>query len=304
MDKQRKDLFEVLVLVFLPFLIAIIFPLFAMYGLGGAENEKNLSKFVLYGVVLYGGIIAIVVVKLLDGQGWFDTRPALKPFARMTVHSPRNTLIVQELQKLGRPGEAVANTIIRPTQLIFWFGLIALVFGGLVAFSGTFVSGVPTLVEGQVSETAELALAVEPAVMTETLVFNSFLFYTITGGVAWLLITRFNLELFYAIIVGKVVAVIVNTPLGIVYHFFRYQGSEAALTGVGLLFFLTNLFTALTDSIIPAYLLHASGNFFQELQTIGVFTNELMVLAIVAAGITFIVVYNVVIDPFRLIWRD
>ena len=300
MNEQRKDLYEVLVVVFLPFIIAILAPLFSMYGLGGAENEKNLSKFVLYGVVLYGSIIAVVVVKLLNSQGWFDTRPQLKPFARVTVHSPRNTLIVQELQKLGTPGKTIANTIIRPTQLTFWFVLIALVFGGMVAYSGTFVSGVPTLVEGQVSETAQLSLAVEPAVMTETLSFNVFLFYIITGGVGWLLITRFDLELFYAIIVGKVVAVIVGTPLFMVYHFFRYQGSEASLVGVGLLGFLTNLFTALTDSIIPAYLLHAAGNFFQELQTLGVFTNELMVVA----GITFIVVYNVVVDPFRLIWRD
>ncbi|WP_336364864.1 hypothetical protein [Halalkalicoccus salilacus] len=136
MNQQRKDLFEVLAVAFIPFIAAIVLPLFAMYGLGGAENEKNLVKFFLYGVLLYGSIIAVVVVKLLDGQGWFETRPELKPFARLTVHLPRNTLIVQELQKLGRPGNAVANTIIRPTQLIFWFVLIGLVFGSLVAFSG------------------------------------------------------------------------------------------------------------------------------------------------------------------------
>lgn len=238
MDQQRKDLFEVLAIAIIPFIAAIVLPLFAMYGLGGAQNEQNLVKFFLYGVLLYGSIIAVVVVKLLDSQGWFDARPELTPFSRLTVHSPRNTLIVQELQKLGTPGKSIANTIIRPDQLTFWFVLIALVFGSMVAFTGTFVSGVPTLVEGQVSETAQLSLAVEPAVMTETLFFNAFLFYMITGAVAWLLITRLDLELFYAIIVGKVVAVLINTPLGVIYHFFRYQGSEAAMTGVGLLVFL------------------------------------------------------------------
>lgn len=111
MNQQRKDLFEVLVVAVIPFIVAIVLPLFAMYGLGGAENEKNLVKFFLYGVLLYGSIIAIVVVKQLDSQGWFESRPELKPFARLTVHSPRNTLIVQKLQKLGTAGRVMERQI-------------------------------------------------------------------------------------------------------------------------------------------------------------------------------------------------
>jgi hypothetical protein len=301
---ERKDLFEVLAIALLPFVAAIVIPLFAMYGLGGAQNEKNLVKFFLYGVILYGTVIATTVIKVLDSQGWFEDHPDLKPFARMTVHSPRNSILVQQFQKLGRPGKAIANTIIRPTRLIFVFGLIALAFGSIVAITGTFVSGVPTLVEGQVTETAQLSLAVEPAVMAETLFFNTFMFYIIVAAVAWLLMTRLGLDLLYSIIVGKVVAVILNTPLFMLYHFFRYQGSEASLVGVGFLGLLTNVLTALTDSIIPAYLLHGSGNFFQKLQTLGVFTNELMIVAVLGVAITFTIGWNLLFDPFQVIWRD
>lgn len=71
-------------------------------------------KFFLYGVLLCGYIIAVVIIKLLDSQGWFDIRSELKPSARLTVHSPRNTLLVQELQKLGQLGKVAAALIIRP----------------------------------------------------------------------------------------------------------------------------------------------------------------------------------------------
>ncbi|MFC7225739.1 hypothetical protein ACFQKF_22040 [Halalkalicoccus sp. GCM10025322] len=53
------------------------------------------------------------------------------------------------------PDKAVANTIVRPTRLIFVFVIIGLIFGSLVAFTETFISGVPTLIKGQVSSTGE-----------------------------------------------------------------------------------------------------------------------------------------------------
>ena len=47
MDRQRKDLYEVLAVAIISFIAAIVLPLFVMYGLGGAENEQNLVKVFL-----------------------------------------------------------------------------------------------------------------------------------------------------------------------------------------------------------------------------------------------------------------
>lgn len=61
---------------------------------------------------------------------------------------------------------------------------------------------------------------------------------------------------------------------------------------------LTKVLTAATDSMIPAYMIHGSGNFFKKLSELGIFTNELIIVGTVAAGLITVAVYIAVLRPW------
>lgn len=296
-----KDYTEILGVLLAVVALMVAVPSMALFFLGGAENQTNLVKFFFYGIMGFSAALLIVGVRFLEGTGYFARHAEWRPFARITVHSPEDTLLVQTLRGFGGLGDTLADAVVKPGRFtLIWF-VIALVFGASIAITGTVVSRVPTLVKGQITETAQLALAVEPAVFSETLFFNVALFYIQMAAIAWVLVQRAGLDLGYSLIIGKVVAGVLTVLEFLAYHTFRYGPDESALLGILFLGTLTVVLTAVTDSMIPAYLLHASGNFFKKLHELGVFTNELVVVATIVGGLLAIVLYLVIVAPFQLV---
>jgi len=261
---------------------------------GGAESEANMWKFVFYGVMGALPAFLVSIVRLLESEDFFERNEQLKPFSRFTVHSPRNTY-------LGTRFGTISEAISKPQNLFLISFIPALFMGMLIGITGTFVSGIPVLTQGQITSGAQLGLAVEPAVFSETMFFNMFMFFLLTGSIAWFLWQKLELSLFWSYVIAKTIVVPLNTLIFVAYHFFRYAGSEASLLGVFFLGLLTNLLTAATDSIIPAYLVHANGNFFHKLRAMGIFTNEMMIVFTVAIAVVSLLAYTWLFNPFGLL---
>lgn len=298
---RRGDLREILSVTFAGVFLGVGVPTVALFVFGGAESQANLVKFFFYGIMLFSSILVVDFVRLMQSEGFFSARPDLKYFSRMTFHSPGNTAMYQALKDREPVGSAIADSIKNPFKFIFVSGVFSLIFGALIGISGTFVSGVPSLVEGQITESAQLALAVEPAVLSETMFFFVFLFYSVVGAVGWFLGERLDLEYFWSIVIGKVVAVLTIPLAFVAYHIFRYGTSEQELLGVYLLGLTSSVTQAITDSAIFGYFIHASGNFFKKLADIGTFTNELMVVGTVVIGLFASMVYIYLFDPWNWI---
>ena len=300
---KRGDLREVLAVGFISTILGIGVPTLSLFVFGGAENQANMVKFFFYGLMLFSSVFTITLVKLVRSEGFFSRNPDLEPFGRMTVHSPGNTLLYDRLKDIRPVGSFVADHVKDPRKFFLVSWIISLVLGAWIGIRGSFVSGVPDLVEGQVTETAKLSLAVEPAVISETLFFFVFLFYSVVGSVAWFMREKLGLNLFYAVIVGKLVAVILTPLFFLAYHIFRYGTSQAELLGVYLLGFTSALTVALTDSMIFAYMVHAFGNFFHKLAELELFTSEATILLTLGVLVVSTLAYLWVIDPYD-VFRD
>ena len=294
---------EVLAVTLMSVFLGILVPTTALFVLGGAGDQANLIKFFFYSIMLFASVLAIDIVRLLKSEGWFSKNPAYEPFSRMTAHSPANTLFYQKLKDVEPVGSFIADTVKKPSKLFVWFYGLSIALGTFIGVSGTFVSNVPNLfVEGaSVSSGRSLLLAVEPAVISETLFWFVFFFYSVVGSVGYLFYERLDFDLSASVIIGKFLSVPLTTVAFTAYHLFRYSNSQADLLGVAFLGGISSLTVAVFDSIIPAYLVHASGNFFNKANSLGLFANELVIIATVLFGVISIIAYMLVIDPYRIL---
>lgn len=297
---------EVLGVTLVSVFLGILVPTTALFVLGGAGDQANLIKYFFYTVMLFASVIAIDFIRLFRSEGWFSQNPDYRAFGRMTAHSPQNTLLYQKLKDIEPIGKLVAETVKNPSKLFIVSYPIAVVFGLVIGVTGTFVSNVPQLFTqgSSISAGRSLLLAVEPAVISETLFWFVAFFYGVVGAVGFVLNGRANFDLAPSIIIGKVVSVLLTTISFTAFHLFRYSNSEADLIGVAFLGFISSVSVAVTDSIIPAYLLHASGNFFNKAKSLGLFANELIVIGVVAFLIVSVLAYILVIDPYKWIRGD
>jgi len=257
-------------------ILTLSVPVALMYGLGAAENTSNLVKFFLYAIIGLPVVLFSVIRVYLKNRGFFEANPELKGFDYITIHSPEQTF-------LGKNLEWVRS----PIRLTVVFLIVGMLFGMLVSQSGQFAPGVPVLVQGSVAEsTTALGLAVEPAVSAETLFFNVGVLMATTAVLTFFLV-RSGMDLSAAIVASKTVSVVTTTLAFLFYHNFRYGGSETSQVGILLLGFITNTLTAVTHSIIPAYMIHGSGNLFQKASSAGIWANEVStVIAVLVALVT------------------
>ena len=297
---------EVIAVSLISVVLGILVPTIALFVLGGAGKEANLIKFFFYSVMLFASVVAIDFVRLFKSEGFFSDNPSLETFSRMTVHSPTNTILYQKLKDVEPVGSFIADTVKKPSKLFVWFYGLSIALGAFIGVSGTFVSNIPQFfTEGtSISASRSLLLAVEPAVISETLFWFVFFFYSVVGSIGYLFYERLDFDLPASVIIGKFVAVPLTTVMFTAYHLFRYSNSQADLLGVAFLGGISSLTVAVFDSIIPAYLVHASGNFFNKAQQLGLFANELVVVGTVLFGVVSIIGYMLVIDPYRIIREE
>lgn len=250
----------------------VTIPAFLLFGPGGAAAEQaNMTSFFFFSILGFASLSALLVKAVLHFQG--DLRE-YEGFDRyLTINSPERTWLGQRIPALQSP-----------VTMFLVFSVISMVVGVAVSTSGTFVSGVPTLVEGSVADTTTLALAVEPAVSAETMFFQFLILMGQTAAIYTFLVNQGWSE-FQAAFVSKFISVITTTVFAFLYHSFRYSAQETAQGGVLVLFGTLNTATALTNSIIPAYLIHGSSNLFAKASAEGIFSSEFAVVAAVSIAV-------------------
>ena len=252
------------VMVFL--FLTITFPAFLLYGLGAASNTDNLVKFFFYAVLGFTPLLVNFVTVYLQNRDFFEEYPSLKGFQYLTFHSPENTALGREFPKWTSA-----------KVLFAVFFVVSMFFGALVSINGQLAVGTPSLVTGSVSPGASLGLAVEPAVSAETLFFNVGLLFGFIGLFYFFLNSR-GVSPRWSYILSHILSVFVTSIMFLMYHGFRYGGQESSQASVLLLGVITNSLTAVTHSMIPAYLIHGSGNFFSKASSAGIFTSEVSIL--------------------------
>lgn len=247
-------------------------PAFLLFGpSGAAADQANMISFFFFSILGFASLSALLVKMVLHFQGYLRKYPGFDRY--LSIHSPERTWIGQRIPALQSPA-----------TMFLLFSVVSMVVGVGVSTSGTFVSGVPNLVDGSVSDTTTLALAVEPAVSAETMFFQFLILMGQTAAIFTFLVNR-GISEFQSAFISKVISVITTTGFAFLYHSFRYGTQESAQGGVMVLFGMLNTATALTNSIIPAYLIHGSSNLFAKASAEGIFSSEFAVVAAVTVAV-------------------
>lgn len=266
---QTEDGLEILTGVLIFLFLTIAFPAFILYGLGAASEQTNLVKYFFYAVLGFSPLLVNFTTVYLQNRGFFEEYPSLKGFQYFTFHSPENTFL----------GKKFPNAFSAKVMLPL-FMVVALFFGAMVSINGQLAVGTPQLVEGSVSPGASLGLSVEPAVSSETFFFNVGMLFGQIGLLYFFLYGR-GVSPRLSYILSHVLSVFLTTIEFLLYHDFRYGAQEASQASILVLGFITNGLTAVTHSIIPAYLIHGSGNLFSKAAAEGIFTSEIAILVTV-----------------------
>jgi len=263
---KTEDGLEVLSGFLVYFFGTIAFPAFLLYGNGAASEQANLVKFFFYGILPVPVLLLNMATIYLENRDYFKEHPALKGFQYITFHSPEQTPLGREFPKL-----------MQAKVLTSLFIIIGMFFGVLVSVSGTVSVGTPDLVTGSISPGAELGLAVEPAVSAETFFFNVGMLFGQIGLIYLFLYSR-GVSPRWSYVWSHLLSWILTSVEFLMYHSFRYGTQETSQASVFLLGLITNGFTALTHSLIPAYWIHGPGNFFSKASSAGIFTSDVAVL--------------------------
>lgn len=270
---KTKDGLELFAGILMWFVLGIGFPAMLLYGVGAAQDNTNLIKFFFYAVLPMPVLSWKLFDVYLQNRGFYERYPELRGFGFITLHSPEKSPL------RDAPEWMTDAKVLAAVSFAF-----AMFLGALVSVSGTFATGTPDLVTGSVSPGASLGLAVEPAVFAETMFFNVGLFFLTVGSVYFFLYRR-GLSAEWCYRISHVVAFPVTGVGFLYYHNFRYGAVEAAQANILMQGMIYSGATAATHSIIPAYLIHASGNFFSKASSAGIFTSDTSILIAVVGAV-------------------
>jgi hypothetical protein len=257
----------------LAFLLSIGFTAFLLYAVGAAENQSNLVKFFFFGLLALPVMIWKFVDTYLQNRDFYSSHPRLEGFGLVTFHSPDQTPLGKRFPEL-----------LSAKVLFAFFFAFSMFFGALVSVNAQVAVGTPELVTASVSPAASLGLSVEPAVFAETAFFNVGMMFFLVGVFYWFF-TGLGVSRRASYVAGHVLAVPLSSVGFLFYHSFRYGAQEAAQSSILMQGFIYNTTVALTHSAIPAYLIHASGNFFSKASKEGIFTSETAILLAVLGAV-------------------
>lgn len=232
-----KELREIGLFTIFVGLMGWLVPILALTLGRGLEAQENFQKVVFYGSVGTTFFVAIVVMKLVR---LFSKSIVIDGI----IHDPEESI-------LGKVA-SFRNQFIGGVLVFSIAGIFAVV-------QNTFLTGV--IVQQQIAETATLALAVEPAVMTETMIILflvSVLVVLLNVLVARGVINKPTKEAFKLGVIPFVIMM-----FWIAFHSFRYSSSEVNILGVALFGLVSGFLIVTFNSFLMAYLLHAANNLFQ-----------------------------------------
>jgi len=248
-DVLKDVLFSVGFIVYLLLVLFILPKLFLLAG-GGIENQENLTKYMFYSAP--AGIMAIFLILLKWIRGYTKL-----PYIDSILHDPENSLF---------SNIPVVKTILEKPALLIIFSLIF--FSGLVYIERTTQTAfLPKAslppIEQQVTETADIGLHIYPASPAETIELG--LVITLILILLNYIRYKYKFDDFSYWGMKLVVVPLIGAILWMVYHLARYGSSDLALTSVFAFGFISSLLITLTNSLIPALVLHDLNNFYVRL---------------------------------------
>lgn len=279
------DLWDSIFFLFYAGITIFGIPYFALLAGGGAESQFFKEKYVFYAVLSFM-VIAPILIKIIRAIIYQISRRKKNILIDSILHDPEESLLWE-----FKPYRVVFSKL----HLTFLLSLV--VFGGLAIVGGiTQATGYPNTafpqVEQQVTETAELSLAIYPASPAETFFLLFFLTFCITlfklaERKGWL--TR-KQSLFIQIGALSVSGGV----FWMLFHLFRYGNSEIALISTFLFGLISSLFTIVTRTALPALVYHDTNNGVQK--AIQMFSSDMALLWMIVGYllIVFLTVYLIV----------
>lgn len=261
-ERQEQASFTIFITYFV---IALLVSGLALLAGRGLENLDNLYKFVFYMAFVLGlGLWAAYDLFALKGENKvfvFFHNPGvavLKDLRWRWINNPLRLLLLSML-------------VFIPIYIIT-----------VVSAQKTFFIGYVTY---QIAESANIFLAIEPAVIAETLIlvtllgFGRWLFYGFSNNGR-------NQAIYYF---GLLVTTAVASYVMYLYHTFRYGGREFELASVFIFFLISAFLIFLTGSIIPAIILHYLNNGIGMASTL--FSSDIVILITSISYLIFVALF-------------
>lgn len=232
---------------------------FALLVGNGLENPDNLNKLAFYVLPIILGLVVIIVDKLL-----------LKKIDFTIIHDPQKGILSSIVPFFQSPINMAFLTFIFSAPLFFYSVTVKKI--AFLAYT-----------RYQVSESAKIFLAGEPAVSGETMWL--ILLFGIASFLAYSLVKK-NKFAYYSILTFFSIPI---AGLLTAYHLWRYGGQETNLASVFGFFFFCCITLIFFASIIIVWLLHFLNNILLEMQP--ALSNDLIRYLCIAFYFVIIVIY-------------
>jgi len=287
-QRNLNDTASIIILVVYSLVFIGAIPIYLLLGHGGIGINLALDKVQLYySLALFGigGLIAGKIAQMIS-------RSSKKAYEKIGwagsfIHNPDDSYLPVIEKGFNKPISWIRD----PKKLI----LISFIFFSLFALMGIFANiwftGLPE--EFQITNTAKLGLAVNPASDGETFAFIALI------GFAFFYLKFLFKKNKYPMWIFWVLIFLVIVPLfglgGTIYHRYRYGSDIVTMIQVFVFFTLGGEITALTGSLIPFAVWHQTNNFFQKAtelfssDTMIVFTVLFFIFLIIFAILYFII---------------
>lgn len=246
----KRDIFFTAEFMLYLFLVLFVLPKIFLLAGGGIENTDNLTKFMFYSAP--GAVVAIFLILIK----WIRVFVKV-PYLDSVIHDPEESL----LYNIPYVKNIIANPLLLILgSLIFFSGLVYI---ERVTQTALLPKAEIPFIQQQVTETADIGLHVYPASPAETLELALVITFILIG--LNLLKHRFGFDDTIGWILKIVIVPFIGALLWMVYHIARYGSSDIALTSVFGFGYISTLLIVLTNSIIPALVLHDINNLFVRL---------------------------------------
>lgn len=261
MFNRHQELNEILGLIITFFVFTLGIPMFALFVGGGFEIQEFFTKAQFYFTVGTASLIGLIGLSLLQLTNGFE-----RGFWRGIIFSPEISI----LDKTNF-GKYLHN----PKWMLNFFVIFFGVLGVFSVVTNTFFIGIPRY-EQQVTETADLLLAVEPAASSETLFFVVLMSLMLTFLVWWGRKQHMpdnSIKLLSLFVIPFLIML-----LGIAFHTLRYSGVETAVLGVAIFWFAGSFLTMLSGNILGFWIFHLMNNLAVRANEL--FSNEVAIFVI------------------------
>ena len=268
-QKNLNDTASIIILIIYSVIFIGVIPIYLLLGHGGIEIELALDKVQLYyGLALFGigGLIAGRIAQMISKSG----RKAYEKigWAGSFIHNPDDGFLPTIEKGFDKPLSWIRD----PKKLI----LISFIFFSLFALMGIFANiwftGIPE--EFQITNTAKLGLAVNPASDGETFAYIALIGFAFFYLKYLFKKNKYPMWLFWFLIF------LIIIPLfglaGTIYHSYRYGSDIVTMVQVFVFFTLGGIITVLTGSLIPFAIWHQTNNFFQKATQL--FSSDTMIV--------------------------